>query len=37
MSIVKQQGKEALYVGLSPSVSIKDWGMDALLSFWTQA
>jgi hypothetical protein len=24
-------------VGLSPSVSIKDWGMDALLSFWTQA
>jgi hypothetical protein len=37
MSIVKQQGMEVLCVGLSPSVSIKDLGMEALLSFWTHA
>jgi hypothetical protein len=37
MIIVKQQGMEVLGVDLSQSVSIKDWGMEPFLSFWTHA
>jgi hypothetical protein len=37
MMIVKQQGMEVLGVDLSPSMSIKDWGMEPFLSFWTHA
>jgi hypothetical protein len=35
MTIVKQQGMEVLDVDLSSSVSIKDWGMEPFLLFWT--
>jgi hypothetical protein len=35
--IVKQQVMEVLDVDLSPSVLIKDWGMEPFLSFWTHA
>jgi hypothetical protein len=31
--IVKQQGMKDLGVDLSPSVSIKDWGMEPFLLF----
>jgi hypothetical protein len=37
MTIVKQQGMEVLGVDLSPSVSIKDRGIEPFLSFWTHA
>jgi hypothetical protein len=37
MMIVKQQGMEVLGMDLSLSVSIKDWGMEPFLSFWTHA
>jgi hypothetical protein len=37
MTIVKQQDMEVLGVDLSPSVLIKDWGMEPFLSFWTHA
>jgi hypothetical protein len=37
MMIVKQQGMEVLGVDLSSSMSIKNWGMEPFLSFWTHA
>jgi hypothetical protein len=37
MTIVKQEGMEVLGVGLSPFMSIMDWGMEPFLSFWMHA